>query len=69
MELYPLIVPLAMPGLIGSKPAIVLLHGFPTSSYQFHDLSVWRIGFMSLPDYPAMAVLMSFAEASPWALE
>ena len=21
-----------------SKPAIVLLHGFPSSSYQFHDL-------------------------------
>jgi pimeloyl-ACP methyl ester carboxylesterase len=23
-----------------SKPAIVLLHGFPSSSYQFHDFRV-----------------------------
>jgi pimeloyl-ACP methyl ester carboxylesterase len=30
-----------------SQPTIVLLHGFPSSSYQFHDLipRLW-IGFM-----------------------
>jgi pimeloyl-ACP methyl ester carboxylesterase len=30
-----------------SKPTIVLLHGFPSSSYQFHDpFRFGRIGFM-----------------------
>jgi pimeloyl-ACP methyl ester carboxylesterase len=38
-----------------SKPTIVLLHGFPSSLYQFHDLIplLW-ISFMSLrPTTPA----------------
>ncbi len=39
-----------------SKPTIVLLHGFPTSSYQFHDLIPLladRFHVMA-PDYPGM---------------
>jgi pimeloyl-ACP methyl ester carboxylesterase len=39
-----------------SKPAIVLLHGFPTSSYQFHDL-IPRLAdrfHVIAPDYPGM---------------
>ena len=37
-----------------SKPTIVLLHGFPTSSYQFHDL-IPRLAdrfHVIAPDYP-----------------
>ena len=31
-----------------ANPTIVLLHGFPSSTYSFHDLiPVWQIGFMS----------------------
>jgi pimeloyl-ACP methyl ester carboxylesterase len=45
-----------------SKPTIVLLHGFPSSSYQFHDLipllaDRFRV---SAPDYPGMG----YSEAS-----
>lgn len=39
-----------------SKPTIVLLHGFPTSSYQFHDL-IPRLAdrfHVIAPDYPGM---------------
>jgi hypothetical protein len=38
-----------------SKPTIVLLHGFPSSSYQFHDL-IPRLadGHVLAPDYPGM---------------
>ena len=39
-----------------SKPTIVLLHGFPSSSYQFHDLIPHladRFHFIA-PDYPGM---------------
>ena len=39
-----------------SRPAIVLLHGFPTSSYQFHDL-IPRLAdrfHVIAPDYPGM---------------
>jgi pimeloyl-ACP methyl ester carboxylesterase len=39
-----------------SKPAIVLLHGFPTSSYQFQDL-IPRLAdrfHVFAPDYPGM---------------
>jgi len=44
-----------------SKPTIVLLHGFPSSSYQFHDL-VPRLAdrfHVIAPDYPGMG----FSEA------
>jgi pimeloyl-ACP methyl ester carboxylesterase len=44
-----------------SKPSIVLLHGFPTSSYQFHDL-IPRLAdrfHVIAPDYPGMG----FSEA------
>jgi pimeloyl-ACP methyl ester carboxylesterase len=44
-----------------SKPTIVLLHGFPTSSYQFHDL-IPRLAdrfHVIAPDYPGMG----FSEA------
>ncbi len=39
-----------------SKPAIVLLHGFPTSSYQFHDLIPLLVDQFHViaPDYPGM---------------
>ena len=39
-----------------SKPAIVLLHGFPTSSYQFHDLIPLLADRFHViaPDYPGM---------------
>jgi DNA-binding CsgD family transcriptional regulator len=39
-----------------SKPTIVLLHGFPTSSYQFHELILLLAdGFhLIAPDYPGM---------------
>jgi pimeloyl-ACP methyl ester carboxylesterase len=39
-----------------STPAIVLLHGFPSSSYQFHDLiSLLADRFRVIaPDYPRM---------------
>ena len=39
-----------------SKPTIVLLHGFPSSSYQFHDL-IPRLAdrfHVLAPDYPGM---------------
>ena len=39
-----------------SKPTIVLLHGFPSSSYQFHDL-ILLLGdrfHVIAPDYPGM---------------
>src|SRR5580658_2494515 len=39
-----------------SKPTIVLLHGFPTSSYQYHDL-IPRLAdrfHVIAPDYPGM---------------
>jgi pimeloyl-ACP methyl ester carboxylesterase len=39
-----------------AKPTIVLLHGFPTSSYQFHDL-IPRLAdrfHVIAPDYPGM---------------
>ena len=45
-----------------SKPTIVLLHGFPSSSYQFHDL-IPRLAdrfHVIAPDYPGMG----FSEAS-----
>ena len=41
-----------------SKPTIVLLHGFPSSSYQFHDLIPLladRFQFVA-PDYPGMGL-------------
>ena len=44
-----------------SKPTIVLLHGFPTSSHQFHDL-IPRLAdrfHVIAPDYPGMG----FSEA------
>ena len=44
-----------------SKPTIVLLHGFPSSSYQFHDL-IPRLEnrfHVIAPDYPGMG----FSEA------
>jgi pimeloyl-ACP methyl ester carboxylesterase len=44
-----------------SKPTIVLLHGFPSSSYQFHDL-IPRLAdrfHLLAPDYPGMG----FSEA------
>jgi len=39
-----------------SKPTIVLLHGFPSSSYQFHDLiPLLAVRFHVIaPDYPGM---------------
>src|SRR6516165_3219970 len=39
-----------------SKPAIVLLHGFPSSSYQFHDLIPLLADRFHViaPDYPGM---------------
>jgi pimeloyl-ACP methyl ester carboxylesterase len=39
-----------------SKPTIVLLHGFPTSSYQFHDLIPLLAEHFHVvaPDYPGM---------------
>jgi pimeloyl-ACP methyl ester carboxylesterase len=46
-----------------SKPTIVLLHGFPSSSYQFHDL-IPRLEdrfHVIAPDYPGMG----FSEAPP----
>jgi pimeloyl-ACP methyl ester carboxylesterase len=50
-----------------SKPTIVLLHGFPSSSYQFHDL-IPRLAdrfHVIAPDYPGMG----FSEApAPTAL-
>ena len=39
-----------------SKPTIVLLHGFPSSSYEFHDL-IPRLAdrfHVIAPDYPGM---------------
>ena len=44
-----------------SKPAIVLLHGFPSSSYQFHDLIPLLADRFHVvaPDYPGMG----FSEA------
>ena len=46
-----------------SKPTIVLLHGFPTSSYQFHDLIPLLADRFHViaPDYPGMG----FSEAPP----
>jgi len=42
-----------------SKPTIVLLHGFPSSSHSFHDLiRVWRVGFMSSRRLPRMGTAM-----------
>src|SRR5260370_31045119 len=44
-----------------SKPTIVLLHGFPSSSHQFHDL-IPRLAdrfHIIAPDYPGMG----FSEA------
>ena len=46
-----------------SKPSIVLLHGFPSSSYQFHDLFP-RLAdrfHVLAPDYPGMG----FSDAPP----
>jgi pimeloyl-ACP methyl ester carboxylesterase len=46
-----------------SKPALVLLHGFPTSSHQFHDL-IPRLAdrfHVIAPDYPGMGL----SEAAP----
>jgi pimeloyl-ACP methyl ester carboxylesterase len=46
-----------------SKPTIVLLHGFPSSSYQFHDL-IPRLAdrfHVIAPDYPGMG----FSDAPP----
>ena len=46
-----------------SKPTIVLLHGFPSSSYQFHDLMP-RLEdrfHVIAPDYPGMG----FSDAPP----
>jgi pimeloyl-ACP methyl ester carboxylesterase len=39
-----------------SKPTVVLLHGFPTSSFQFHDLIPLLAGKFHViaPDYPGM---------------
>ena len=39
-----------------SKPTIVLLHGFPSSSYQFHDLILLLADrfYLIAPDYPGM---------------
>src|SRR5260370_2796153 len=39
-----------------SKPTIVLLHGFPSSSYQFHDLIPLLADRFRViaPDYPGM---------------
>jgi pimeloyl-ACP methyl ester carboxylesterase len=39
-----------------SKPSIVLLHGFPSSSYQFHDLIPLLADCFHViaPDYPGM---------------
>jgi pimeloyl-ACP methyl ester carboxylesterase len=39
-----------------SKPTMVLLHGFPSSSYQFHDLIPRLAGRFHViaPDYPGM---------------
>jgi pimeloyl-ACP methyl ester carboxylesterase len=39
-----------------SRPAILLLHGFPSSSYQFHDLIPLLAGRFRViaPDYPGM---------------
>jgi pimeloyl-ACP methyl ester carboxylesterase len=39
-----------------SEPTIVLLHGFPSSSYQFHDLMPRLAGRFHViaPDYPGM---------------
>jgi pimeloyl-ACP methyl ester carboxylesterase len=39
-----------------SKPTVVLLHGFPSSSYQFHDLILLLADRFHLiaPDYPGM---------------
>src|SRR5271169_3646806 len=39
-----------------SKPNIVLLHGFPSSSYSFHDLIPRLAGRFHViaPDYPGM---------------
>jgi len=49
-----------------SRPTIVLLHGFPTSSYQFHDLIPLLEDRFHLvaPDYPGMG----FSEAPTPAL-
>jgi pimeloyl-ACP methyl ester carboxylesterase len=46
-----------------SKPTTVLLHGFPSSSYQFHDLIPRLAGRFHViaPDYPGMG----FSEAPP----
>jgi len=46
-----------------SKPTLLLLHGFPTSSYQFHDLMP-RLAdrfHVIAPDYPGMG----FSEVPP----
>src|SRR5260370_12508733 len=39
-----------------SKPTIILLHGFPSSSYQFHDLIPLLADRFHViaPDYPGM---------------
>jgi pimeloyl-ACP methyl ester carboxylesterase len=44
-----------------SKPTLVLLHGFPSSSYQFHDLIPHLADRFHViaPDYPGMG----FSEA------
>ena len=44
-----------------SKPTIVLLHGFPSSSFQFHDLipPLADRFYVIAPDYPGMG----FSEA------
>ena len=46
-----------------SQPTIVLLHGFPSSSYSFHDLIPLLAGRFHViaPDYPGMG----YSEAPP----
>ena len=43
-----------------SKPTIVLLHGFPSSSYQFHDLIPLLADRFRViaPDYPGMSSIL-----------
>jgi pimeloyl-ACP methyl ester carboxylesterase len=51
-----------------SKPTIVLLHGFPSSSYQFHDfipLLADRFHIIA-PDYPGMGHSERPSTAWPW---
>jgi pimeloyl-ACP methyl ester carboxylesterase len=52
-----------------SKPTIVLLHGFPSSSYQFQDL-IPRLAdrfHVIAPDYPGMGYSEAPATSIGWA--